>query len=152
MRVPGIVEWPARIKRPFTTDVPAVTSDIYPTVLDLVGVKPPNPVEPLDGISLVPLFDGKMKERPRPIDFWHGGGGSKDGGHAALTDNRYKLHKLGPDKYELYDLVDDPAEKKDLTAEKAEIVAKMKSALDAWQESVVKSLKGEDYRPAERQP
>lgn len=152
VRVPGIVEWPARIKKPFATDLPAVTSDIYPTVLDLVGIKPPHPVEPLDGISLVALFDGRMKERPRPIGFWHGGGGSKDGGHAALTDNRYKLHKLGPNKYELYDLLDDWAEKKDLAAEKPAVVASMNTALDAWQQSVGKSLKGEDYRPAQPKP
>ena len=154
VRVPGIVEWPARIKKPATTDVPAVTSDIYPTVLDLLGLKVENPVEPLDGLSLVPLFDGQMKERPRPIGFWHYGGArvkggfGKDGGHAAWTDNRYKLHKLAPDRYELYDLVTDPTEQKDVAGEKPEVVAKMKAALDAWQESVVRSYKGEDYQPA----
>jgi arylsulfatase A-like enzyme len=100
VRVPGLVEWPARIRKPCTTDAPAVTSDIYPTVLDLVGVKSANPVEPPDGVSLAPLFDGQRTERPRPIGVWHGIG-SKNGSHAALTDNRYKPHKLGPAKYEL---------------------------------------------------
>ncbi|MBE3100607.1 MAG: sulfatase-like hydrolase/transferase [Planctomycetes bacterium] len=145
LRVPGIIEWPARIRKPATSDVPAVTSDIYPTVLDLVGVKVPNQVEPLDGISIRGILEGKMTERPRPIGFWHGGKGVKDTGHAALTDNTYKLHKLGPEKYELYDLIKDPAETKDLAAEKPEIVAKMKPVLDAWQDSVVKSLAGGDY-------
>jgi arylsulfatase A-like enzyme len=125
--------------------VPAVTSDIYPTVLDFVGVKVPNQVEPLDGISIRPLIEGKMTERPKPIGFWHGGKGVKDTGHAALTDNKYKLHKLAGEKYELYDLIADPTESKDLAAEKPEIVAKMKAALDAWQDSVVKSLAGGDY-------
>jgi len=145
LRVPAIIEWPARIRKPAITDVPAVTSDIYPTVLDFVGVKVPNQVEPLDGISIRPLIEGKMTERPRPIGFWHGGKGVKDTGHAALTDNKYKLHKLAGEKYELYDLIADPAESKDLAAEKPEIVAKMKAALDAWQDSVVKSLAGGDY-------
>jgi len=145
LRVPGIIEWPARIRKAAVTDVPAVTSDIYPTVLDFVGVKVPNQVEPIDGISLRPVVEGKMTERPKPIGFWHGGGGAKDKGHAALTENTYKLHKLGPEKYELYDLLADPAETKDLAAEKPEVVARMKAALDAWQDSVVKSLAGGDY-------
>jgi arylsulfatase A-like enzyme len=147
LRVPGIIEWPARIRKPAVTDVPAVTSDIYPTVLDFVGVKVPGQVEPLDGISIRPLVEGKMTERPKPIAFWHGGGGAKDKGHAALTDNTYKLHKLGPDRYELYDLIKDPAEEKDLAAEKPEVVARMKPVLEAWQDSVVKSLAGGDYPP-----
>ena len=40
-------------------------------------LKVPNQVQPLDGISLVPLIDGKMKERPKPIGFWHHGGGNQ---------------------------------------------------------------------------
>ena len=87
----------------------------------------------------------------RRIGFWHhapakGKDFAKDAGQAAWTDNRYKLHKAGPEKYALYDLVADPAEKKDLAAEKPEATAKMKAALGAWQESVLKSFRGEDYR------
>jgi arylsulfatase A-like enzyme len=145
LRVPGIIEWPARIRKRFVTDIPAVTSDIYPTILELVGVKMPSQVEPLDGISLVPLLDGRMTERPKPIAFWHGGRGAKDSGHAALTSNQYKLHKLAPEKYELYDLLNDPTESKDLAAGHPDIVAQMKSSLLTWQDSVVKSLAGDDY-------
>ncbi|MBL7188529.1 MAG: sulfatase-like hydrolase/transferase [Phycisphaerae bacterium] len=145
LRVPGIIEWPARIRKPFATDVPAVTSDIYPTILEVTGIKMPNQVQPLDGISLVPLLDGRMTERPKPIAFWHGGGGQKNGGHATLTSNQYKLHKPAPEKYELYDLLNDPAESKDLAAEHPEIVAQMKSSLLTWQDSVVNSLAGNDY-------
>jgi len=145
LRVPGIIEWPARIRKPGVTDVLACTSDIYPTLLDIVGVKVPNQVEPIDGISLRALVEGKMTERPKPIAFWHGGRGIKDAGHAALTDNRYKLHKLGPDQYQLYDLVKDPGETKDLAAEQPEVIARMKPVLEAWQDSVVRSLAGADY-------
>ena len=69
LRVPGLLEWPARILAHRTTDVPCVTSDIYPTLLQIVGVTMPNQ-PPLDGISLVPLIDGKMTARPKPIGFW----------------------------------------------------------------------------------
>ena len=75
LRVPGILEWPARFQGHRETAVPCVTSDMYPTLLDIVGVTMPNQ-PPLDGISLVPLLDGKMNERPKPIGFWdHATGG-----------------------------------------------------------------------------
>ena len=69
VRVPGIIEWPAKIPAPRVTDVNAVTSDILPTLCDIVGQ--PLPDRPLDGISLLPLIDGNMIERPTPICFWN---------------------------------------------------------------------------------
>jgi arylsulfatase A-like enzyme len=70
LRVPGILEWPARIPGPRTTDLPSNTSDIYPTLLDIVDVQMAGQ-PPLDGVSLVPLLDGKMSARPAPMGFWN---------------------------------------------------------------------------------
>lgn len=66
--VPGLIEWPARIPRPQTTKVRAVTSDLLPTICALVGASPP--ARPLDGIDLAPVLDGKLTERPTPLWFW----------------------------------------------------------------------------------
>ncbi|MBI5773806.1 MAG: sulfatase-like hydrolase/transferase [Verrucomicrobia bacterium] len=69
LRVPGLIEWPARLTQPRVVTLPACTMDIYPTVLELAGAKvAKQPV--LDGTSLVPLFDGKMTARSKPIGFW----------------------------------------------------------------------------------
>jgi arylsulfatase A-like enzyme len=68
--VPAILEWPARIARPRTTSVRCNTCDIYPTLLEIAGIKIKDQ-PPLDGISLVPLFDNKMTARPRPMGFWN---------------------------------------------------------------------------------
>jgi len=68
IRVPGIIEWPRRISVPHISDVNSVTSDILPTICDLVGL--PLPDRPLDGISLESMIDGQMTERPNPICFW----------------------------------------------------------------------------------
>jgi hypothetical protein len=45
----------------------------------------------------------------------------------------------------LHDVVSDPGETNDLADDKPELVAKMKAALTAWQESVEQSLAGQDY-------
>ena len=59
IRVPGICEWPARVK-PGRTSVPVVTSDFYPTILEAAGVAmPKDKPQPIDGISLMPLLEGK---------------------------------------------------------------------------------------------
>jgi arylsulfatase A-like enzyme len=68
IRVPGIIEWPERITEPRVTDLNAVTSDMLPTICDLLGL--PMPERPMDGISLRPLIDGEMTKRPNPICFW----------------------------------------------------------------------------------
>lgn len=71
LRVPALIEWPAAIKQPRQSSVMAVTSDLMPTVLDLLELEHPDPKRPLDGISLKNLLvSGTMKERPSPIGFW----------------------------------------------------------------------------------
>jgi arylsulfatase A-like enzyme len=71
LRVPCVIEWPAVIREPRSSTVPAVTSDIFPTLLDLVALSSPAPQRPLDGISLRPLLvEGTMQSRPSPIGFW----------------------------------------------------------------------------------
>ncbi|KAA5545440.1 sulfatase-like hydrolase/transferase [Roseiconus nitratireducens] len=68
IRVPGLIEWPARIPEGRVSKLNAVTSDILPTLCQLVGVAPPE--RPLDGVSLARLIDGTMEQRDQPICFW----------------------------------------------------------------------------------
>jgi arylsulfatase A-like enzyme len=69
LRVPAIIEWPARIKKPRITQIPGNTTDIYPTLLELTGIKPVyQPV--LDGVSLVSVIDDKSAARPSGMGFW----------------------------------------------------------------------------------
>jgi arylsulfatase A-like enzyme len=71
LRVPGILEFPARIPKPRITNAVAVTSDILPTILELTGVPLPAGNPPLDGVSLVPILDGNQENRSRPVGFWN---------------------------------------------------------------------------------
>jgi arylsulfatase A-like enzyme len=67
--VPAILEWPAKITKHRVTDVRCNTCDIYPTLLEIVGVKVPNQTR-LDGISLLPLINGTLTSRSQPMGFW----------------------------------------------------------------------------------
>jgi arylsulfatase len=189
LRVPAILEWPGHAPAVRTTNVPCNTSDIYPTLLDIAGVRVKNQ-PPLDGISLVPLLDGAMSTRPKPMGFWDYPAkgirtpsaefmaelleqqetGVKDSGpprlrldagnldkqypedtfpgHAAWLDWPWKLHrkeKEGEVVVELYNLADDPDEKRDLADEHTERATGMRAALETWLVSVVRSLNGKDY-------
>ena len=157
LRVPGIVEWPARIAQPFVSETPCSTLDIYPTVLAATGTVAQNQIQPLDGLSLLPVFDRQTDVRAKPIPFWNHAG--QPPGHAAWLDWPYKLHTdalEGRDKKNkkglaahaaplLYDVAKDPKETTDLAALQPERVAKMTAALEAWKASVERSLSGADY-------
>ena len=61
--MPAILEWPSRIEGPRTTEVPAVTSDYVPTILDVCGGEPP---AFCDGASLRPFLDGALSGDDAP--------------------------------------------------------------------------------------
>jgi arylsulfatase A-like enzyme len=156
VRVPGIVEWPARIATPFASDLPCSTLDIYPTVLAATNADVPKQVQPLDGIDLNPLFDRRMDARGKAIAFW--ADARRPTAHATLMDWPYKLHTQAIERKDkqnrrnlpasptlLYDVSKDPNETTDLASQHPERVAKMTAALDSWKASVEKSLAGNDY-------
>lgn len=151
IHVPGLLEWPARIK-PGVTTVPCSTLDYFPTTLDLLGFRMKGQPEPIDGVSLVPLFEGKMTERPVPIPFETLGGtgsnNSRGSPRMALVDNRYKLLTDMDGTTEtdlLFDLLADRGETKNLAAQRADIAQAMKAKLAAFRESCKRSFAGKDY-------
>jgi arylsulfatase A-like enzyme len=137
VRVPGLLAWPDRIRQPRVATMPCVTSDYLPTILELAGAEPRGPI---DGVSLVPLIEGRMTERPRPIGF-------ESDSQLALTENRFKLYSSDKGKsFELYDLVADPGEMDDLARAKRDEVARLSTALEEWRASCRASREGKDYR------
>lgn len=192
VRVPGLIEWPEGIPEPRVTTVNAVTTDMLPTLCDVVGLPPPD--RPLDGVSLKPLFEGTMTERSRPICFWNYDTSREPVGgqapyidpelqrgttplvklangiptrnfrnfhHAKITEqdysgerailgNQYKLvvdgERDSAPRKELFDVRSDPSEEKNLIETKGEIARELEEELRTWQESVLQSLTGADYR------
>jgi len=140
VRVPGLLEWPGHIGSGQVTDIACCTSDYFPTILDALGFRMKGQPEPIDGVSLLPLIEGKMTERPVPIGF-------ESASQVSLTDNRYKIYSKNKGKsYMLFDLIADPGETKDLAAEKPQILQSMTAILDRWRRSCKDSLAGQDYK------
>ncbi len=69
LRVPAIVDWPARIKKPMRISFPCNTSDILPTVMEIAG-EPIHDDLPLDGVSLVPAITQGIDFISRGMGFW----------------------------------------------------------------------------------
>ena len=110
--------------------------------MEFLGLKIKNQPEPIDGVSLVDLIEHHVDRRPKPICF-------ESAKQLALTDNRYKLISTDNGKnYMLFDLIDDPGEQIDLSAQKPEIAKQMKRKLTAWRTSCKASLNGQDYKSA----
>jgi arylsulfatase A-like enzyme len=190
LRVPAILEWPGRLS-PAVVDVPASTSDLFPTLVTLSGAGVEDPPV-LDGVDLSGVLDGSVKSRP-PLGFWfgHTDGQSTwndriikklmeaqragrptpfperllknvkeypefgaDGmwGHAAWIDWPWKLHRIqrgeGPPRFELYHLVRDPMESRDVASAQPERVSAMRADLEAWQSSVLASWSGKEHSPS----
>ena len=69
IRVPMFAFWPARIKGGSTCNDPVIGTDFYTTFLELAGAKRPGNY-PLDGESIVPLFNGDQSIN-RDAIYWH---------------------------------------------------------------------------------
>ncbi len=138
VRVPGILEWPAVVRQSRVEQAMVVTTDLFPTILEMIGM--PMPARPYDGVSVMKLIRGEPFERTEPVGF-----AAK--GWRALQDGRYKLlRRKGRDAgYELYDMVADPYEKSDLASGQTQRVKQMRAALEAWVKSCERSQTGEDY-------
>ena len=130
IRVPGILVWPEKISKHRETDFPAVTTDYFPTIIDLLGIPSENQAM-LDGVSLKDIIESDTVQiRNKPIGFQ-----SRYKGNfmTAWSDNRYKLvSKDNHATFELYDIVNDPYEKNDIASGHPKLVNKMAEELDAW--------------------
>lgn len=133
IREPMIASWPGVVAPGSVSDSPVVTMDVYPTFLEIAG-ESPRPTQHVDGVSLVPLLGGDELLRQAPL-VWHyphyGNQGGSPGSAIRMGD--YKLIRFFEDDHvELYDVVSDPSESHDLTAEDPGRAEAMSDALSKW--------------------
>jgi len=148
VRVPFFVSWPGGLKAGRVVSTPAAHIDVLPTLLELCGTER-GPGRPLDGKSLVPLLKEdapKWDDRTLYVQ-WHRGEVPELGRAFAAIGPRWKLvqpagvqpnatWKNAP--LQLFDLLPDPYEQKDVAKDNADVVAAMKKGYDAWFASVAK--------------
>jgi len=147
---PMTVYVPGMTKPGSTTEVPVTSTDFYPTILELAGL-PLIPKQHIDGVSLVPLLQGKTLDRG-PL-YWHYPHYSNQGGGpgGAVRDGDWKLIEWYEDgRLELFNLRTDIGEKNNLAASNPDKVKALHEKLIAWRKSVnaVMPLPNPNYDPA----
>jgi arylsulfatase A-like enzyme len=140
IREPLIVRWPGVVKAGLVSDVPVITTDFYPTLLDAAGIKL-RPQQHCDGLSFVNILRGK--EAPaaftsRPL-FWHYPHYSNQGGGpaGAVRHGDWKLiENYETGRVELFNLRQDPTESNDMAAAEIERVSVLSQLLANWRTSL----------------
>jgi arylsulfatase A-like enzyme len=154
IREPFLVKWPGVTKPGSVCDVPVMSMDFYPTLLEAAGVKR-QPDQVVDGVSLVPLLKGG-EVLPRKALFWHYPHYSNQGGFpgGAVRMGDWKLVERYEDgRVHLYNLREDEGERRDLAEKEPDRVAAMRSALHAWyRETDAKFLEPKEGGPKPWRP
>ena len=136
IREPMIVRAPGVTQPGSICDEPVISTDFFPTILDLVGL-PLAPELHSDGVSLLPLLKGETTVK-RSL-FWHYPHyhGSSWTPGAAIRDGDWKLIEFYENNQtELYNLGQDPGEVHDLADSDPATRNRLKSKLRAWQQSL----------------
>jgi arylsulfatase A-like enzyme len=143
IRVPAIIEWPAKVK-PSVTDFPVSTMDIFPTIAEIAGIPDSARIFPQDGLSVHNVMLGNASEREKPIPFRFEKGG-------ALLDNDFKLYTDDRESghFQLFNLTGDPEETTDVSEKYPEKFNELKSQFAAFNQSVENSIRGIDYPEGE---
>ena len=142
-RVPFIIVWPGKTKPGTTNDALFQSTDFYPTLLAMCGIKPHADVK-LDGLDQSRAILGGPSPRDRVFcHFPHGSPGQAEhipgflpGTYVRKGD--WKLIRFfadnddGSDRFELYDLKHDAGEARNLAAEKPELVAELNELIKGF--------------------
>ena len=138
IRVPLIVRWPERVAPGSTSSEVVTTTDLHPTLLELVGLTPPNP-EQLDGISILPALS--RQPLPRQDVFFHFPHYMSPDvfrPSTAVRRGRWKLIRFyadtedQQDRFELYDLETDVGETRDVSGEQPGLVVELAGAIERY--------------------
>jgi len=134
IRVPMIAWWPGKIHPGGVTDHISAFWDVMPTIAEITGTHAP---EGIDGISFAPTLLGHPeKQRQHRFLYWEfpGYGGQQAvrmGPWKGVRQNMLRRRNPDPLKIELYNLEDDIGESRDLSGQYPEIVARIRTILEA---------------------
>jgi arylsulfatase A-like enzyme len=136
IREPMIIRAPALTAPGSVSAEPVISTDFYPTLLELAGL-PPRPQQHLDGVSLLPVLGGG-ELKPRPL-FWHYPHYGNQGGmpSGAIREGDWKLiewYEHG--QLELFNLRQDLSENYNLVRLHPDRAERLKLQLKAWREQL----------------
>lgn len=127
IRVPMIVQWPGHIAEGKQTDFMCSFWDMMPTFRTIIN--PEAQVDSLDGISLLPLLEGRNGQKEHDYLYFE----FAERMSQAARKGPWKLIRLDiegkNDHYELYNIENDPGEEHDLAAENPEKVEELKAIM-----------------------
>ena len=128
---PLIVCWPAVIKeRGALTHQPGHLIDVMATCLEVIGAEYPGTcqgraITPLEGKSLLPIFQGKQRKGHEAIYWEHEG-------NRAMRKGKWKLVSRHPGKWELYDLESDRTEMNNLAEKHPDRIRELAAVYERW--------------------
>lgn len=128
-RVPAIVRWPGAIEAGRVSNATGMTMDIFPTVMELVGMS--NAFHAVDGVS---LSSHLLHAQPLPerMLFWQHVD-QRGNHHYAVRDGQWKLVlPAGQQEAGLFNLEKDIRESRDIASRNSRRVASMLEELDVW--------------------
>ncbi len=132
VRMPFLIRWPGVIKPGTARDELVINTDFTPTFLDIAGL--PCPAD-LQGRSLLPLLRGQHPADWRTswyYRYYHDPGDHNTRAHYGVRTATHKLiYYWKKDQWELFDLVKDPQELKNIYADPAQrdLLANLKAEL-----------------------
>jgi arylsulfatase A-like enzyme len=138
IRAPLIVWNPPLIRSGGVSAVPVVSTDYYPTMLELAGIEP-IPEQHTDGVSIVPLLEDPSAELDRQAIYFHYPHRNAQGGvpSGAVRMGNLKLIEFFDDgRLELYDLENDDGESRNLSGAMPEKAKQLRRMLVDWRRSV----------------
>jgi arylsulfatase A len=135
LRVPLLVKVPSVTHAGTVTDMPVITMDFFPTLLELVGADKSVSRTAVDGVSFAPLLRGD-NQVPHTELFWHYPhywNGGKISPYSVAHIGNWKLIRFYENgTEELYNLTTDLSEKNNLAKSNPEKRKELSARLDAW--------------------
>ena len=154
IREPFLISWPGVTKPGSVCHTPVISTDFYPTMLDMAGL-PLRKKQHVDGVSLVPLLKG-AHALDRDALFWHYPHYANQGGFpgGAVRQGDWKLIERYEDgQVHLYNVQHDVGEQTDLASKHPERVRAMRARLHDWYKQVdAKFLRPRDGGPKPWRP
>jgi arylsulfatase A-like enzyme len=139
IREPLIVHWPGEVQQGTVCDVPVISTDFYPTILEMVGL-PLQPEQHADGVSIAPLVKG-AETLDREAIYWHfphySNHGMQSPGGAVRAGDYKLLEYFENGTVQLFNLREDIGEQNDLSSTEPAKADQLRGMLHAWREDVV---------------